>query len=202
MSTQRPVVLPCHSTRPPSTPGGSAFAQVDGPLLCLPALGTVLRQTPGEPPVRPTDPLVRSLPVQRCLASDEVAELVAAYRRGVPVEELAASFRINRTTVLGHVRRRGVPMRDRRALQGDQVDLAAQLYAGGESADCVAAQLGVAASTVRRALKEAGVTMRPRGRQRRDDSTLSSPLNITEHRLDLGPATGQRAPISFPGRRR
>ncbi len=93
-------------------------------------------------------------------------------------------------------------MRDRRALQGDQVDRAAQLYAGGESADCVAAQLGVAASTVRRALKEAGITMRPRGRQRRDDSTLSSPLNITEHRLDLGPATGQRAPISFPGRRR
>jgi hypothetical protein len=44
--------------------------------------------------------------------------------------------------------------------------------------------------------------MRPGGRQRRDDSTPSSPLNITEHRLDHGAATGRRAPISFPGRRR
>jgi hypothetical protein len=163
------VVLSCHSTRPPSTAGGSAFAQVDGPLLCLPALGTVLRQSPGEPPVHPTDPLVGSLPVQRRLASDEVAELVAAYREGVPVEELAALFRVNRTTVLGHVRRHGVPKRDRRALQGDEVDQAAQLYAGGQSADWVAAQLGVAASTVRHALKGAGIALRPGGRRRRAD---------------------------------
>lgn len=161
------VVLSCHSTRRPSTVGGSAFAQVDGPLLCLPALGTVLRQSPGELPVHPTDPLVGSLPVQRRLASEEVAQLVVAYRRGVPVAELAESFRVNRTTVLGHLRRHGVPKRDRRALQGDEVDRAAQLYAGGQSADWVAAQLGVAASTVRRALKDAGMTLRPGGRRRR-----------------------------------
>ena len=167
------VVLSCHSTRPPSTAGGSAFAQVDGPLLCLPALGTVLRQNRGETPVHPTDPIVASFPVQRRLVPDEVADLIAAYRRGVPVAELAESFRINRTTVFGHVRRHGVAKRDRRALQGDEVDRAAQLYAGRESADCVTAQLGVGASTVRRALKEAGVTMRPGGRQRRDDRTLS-----------------------------
>jgi hypothetical protein len=136
-------------------------------VLCLPPLGTVLRQSPGEPPVHPTDPLVASLAVQRRLVPDEVAELVAAYRRGVSVDALAASFRVNRTTVLGHVRRHGVPKRDRRALQGDEVDRAAQLYAGGQSADWVAAQLGVAASTVRRALKDAGMTLRPAGRRRR-----------------------------------
>ncbi len=131
-------------------------------------LGTVLRQGPGEPPVRPTDPIVASLPVQRRLTPDEQAELVAAYRQGVPVEELAASFQVNRTTVLGHVRRCGVPKRDRRALQNDDVDRAAQLYTGGQSADWVARQLGVAASTVRRALKDAGVTLRPKGRRRTD----------------------------------
>jgi hypothetical protein len=181
--------------------GRSASTQVDGPLLCLPALGTVLQQSPGEPPVHPTDPLVGSLPVQRRLASDEVDELVAAYRRGVPVEELATSFRVNRTTVLGHARRHGVPKRDRRALRPDDIDRAAKRYAEGWSADWLAEELKVAASTVRRALKEAGVAMRPGGRQRRDDSTTSTPLN-TEHRLDLGPTTGQRAPTSFPGRRR
>ncbi|MGH9092847.1 MAG: helix-turn-helix domain-containing protein [Acidimicrobiales bacterium] len=109
---------------------------------------------------------------------------------------------MNRTTDLGHVRRHGVPKRGRRALQGDEADRAAQLYAEGHSADWVAERLGVAASTVRRVLREAGITMRPGGRQRRDDSTVSSPLNITEQSLSLGPAPGQRAPTSFPGRRR
>ena len=149
------------------------MAQVDGPALQLPPLGTVLRRSPGEAPVHPTDPLVGSLPVQRRLAVDEVAELVAAYRRGLPVEELATSFRVNRTTVLGHVRRHGVPKRDRRALRPNDVDRAAKLYAEGRSADWVAEELKVAASTVRRALIEAGVTMGPGGRQRRDDSTTS-----------------------------
>ena len=160
------VVLPCHSTRPSSTAGGSAFAQVDGHLLCLPTLGTVLRQSPAEAPVHPSDPVVASLPVQRRLAPGEVAELVAAYRRGVPVEDLAAAFRVHRTTVLGHVWRHGVPKRKRRALQGEDLGRAAQLYAEGRSADWVAVQFGVAASTVRRALKEAGVALRPGGRAR------------------------------------
>lgn len=161
------VVLPCHSTRRPRAPGRHAFTQVDGPILRLPPLGTVLRQCPGEAPVDPIDPIVASLSVQRRLAGDEVADLVAAYRRGVPVEELAASFRVSRTTVLGHARRQGVPKRDRRALRGDDLDRATQLYAAGQSADEVAAQLGVAASTLRRALKDAGVTLRAGGRRRR-----------------------------------
>ena len=178
------VVLPCDSTRPSSKAADNAFAQVDGPAVYLRPLGTVLRQRPGEAPVHPTDPLVASLPVQRRLAPGEVADLVAAYRPGVPVEELAASSRANRTTALGHVRRHGVPKRDHRALHGEEVGRDAQLYAEGRSAEWVAAELHVAVSTVRRALKEAGVTVRPGGRQRRDDSTTSSPLNITEHKPD------------------
>ncbi len=161
------VVLPCHRTRRHPTARPRAFTQVDGPVLRLPALGTVLRAGLGEPPVHPTDPLVASLPVQRRLAPGEVTELIAAYREGVPVDELAASFRINRTTVLGHVRRHGVPKRDRRALRQDDIDNAAMHYARGRSAEWIAAELQVAASTVRRALKDAGVTLRPKGRQRR-----------------------------------
>ena len=80
----RVVVLTCHSTRPPSTARSSAFAQVDGPVLQLPPLGTVLRPSPGEPPVRPTAPLVTTLPIQRRLGPDEVTELVASYRRVSP----------------------------------------------------------------------------------------------------------------------
>jgi hypothetical protein len=165
------VVLPCHSTRPPSSARSSAFAQVDGPVLQLPPLGTVLRQSPGEPPVHPTDPLVSALPIQRRLGPDGVAELVAAYRRGIPVEELAASFHINRTTVLGHVRRHGIPKRDRRALRGTDLDRTIKLYAEGRSADWIAEESRVAASTVRRALKDAGVSLRPGGRRRRAASS-------------------------------
>ncbi|MDA8301697.1 MAG: helix-turn-helix domain-containing protein [Actinomycetota bacterium] len=127
----------------------------------------MLRQTPGEPPVHPTNPLVATLPVQGRLGPDEVVELVAAYRRGIPVEDLAVSFRINRTTVLGHIRRHGVPKRDRRALRGDDVERAVELYAEGGSAEWVAEELQVAPSTVRRTLKDAGVTLRPKGRPRR-----------------------------------
>jgi hypothetical protein len=136
-------------------------------VLCLPPLGTVLRQGPDATHVHPTDPLVATLPVQRRLGTDGVAELVAAYRQGVPVEELAASFGVNRTTVIGHVRRHGVPKRDRRALRGTDLNRAIDLYAEGRSADWVAGELEVAASTVRRALKNAGVSLRPGGRPRR-----------------------------------
>ena len=89
------------------------------------------------------------------------------------MEELATSFRVNRTTVLGHVRRHGVPKRDRRALAADEVDKAAELYAGGQSADLVAVQFGVAASTVRRALNDAGIALRPGGRPRRRDAGVA-----------------------------
>ena len=98
--------------------------------------------------------------------------MVAAYRRGVPVEELAVAFRVNRTTVLGHVRRYGVPKRDRRALRGTDLDRAIELYAEGRSADWVARELQVAASTVRRALKDAGVSLRAGGRPRRAASSI------------------------------
>ena len=144
---------------------------MDGPALRLTPLGTVLRQSPGEAPVHPTDPLVASLPVQRRLGPDEVVELVAAYRECARVEELAASFQINRTTVLGHVRRHGVPKRDRGALRQSDVDRAARLYAEGRSAESVTGDLQVAASTVRHALKDAGLTLRPPGRQRPGRST-------------------------------
>ena len=129
--------------------------------------GRCCGRPPASPPsIRPT----RSsppLPVQGRLGPDEVVELVAVYRQGIPVEDLAVSFRINRTTVLGHVRRHGVPKRDRRALRGDDVERAVELYAEGGSAEWVAEELQVAPSTVRRALKDAGVTLRPKGRPRR-----------------------------------
>lgn len=135
------------------------------PFLYLPPLGTVLRQS-GKSPVDPTDALVAALPVQRRLAPDEVTELVASYRNGADVMDMAKRYRVNRTTVMAHLRREGVPPRHPGAVTPENIDRAVRLYEAGESAEFVAGELQVAPSTVRRVLKKAGVTMRPRGRRR------------------------------------
>lgn len=64
-----------------------------------------------------------------------MTELVAAYRQGVGVNDLAASFGVNRTTVLGHVRRQGVPKRTRRRLHQDDLTKVVRLYLDGRSED-------------------------------------------------------------------
>jgi len=42
------------------------------------------------------------------------------------VDELAGSFRVSQTTVLGHVRRHGIPKRDPRVLRQADIDRAAK----------------------------------------------------------------------------
>ncbi len=128
-----------------------------------------------------------------------MTELVAAYRQGVPVEELAAAFQVHRTTVIGHVRRHGVPKRERRALRGEDVGRAIQLYAEGRSADWVAAQFGVAASTVRRALKEAGIALRPGGGGGRTRSETADPAAHEKTRAGSGRSPRRTPAAHEPG---
>jgi len=102
----------------PTPPVGTPAAEGSQPpgrmtmTVRLPSLGTGLQQSPHDPPVYP---VVVSLAVQCRLGPGAVADLVAAYRGGVPVDKLARSFSINRTTVLGHVRRHGIPKRNPQA---------------------------------------------------------------------------------------
>jgi transposase-like protein len=119
--------------------------------------------------VRLTDPLRSELSVQRRLEPDQVAELVTAYQQGTTVKELAARYRINRTTVLGHLRRQGVPKRHPEPVADVDADRAVRLYGAGASIGAVAQELRVAPTTVRRVLRKAGVEVRPRGRTRRLD---------------------------------
>ena len=105
--------------------------------------------------------------VQHRLAPEQVTELVAAYQSGTTVNELARIYRINRTTVLEHLRRQGIQRRRPRRLQQADIDKAVKLYASGASVNSVAYELRVGPTTVRRALKQAGVELRPRGRKPR-----------------------------------
>jgi len=100
------------------------------------------------------------------LEPKEAAELVQGYVGGLRVDELASKFQINRSTVISHLDRAGVPRRWRK-LQPADVQEAGRLYASGLSLANVASRFGVHASTVHSALRKAGVGMRDtQGRER------------------------------------
>ena len=58
---------------------------------------------------------------QRRLSVAQVAELAAAYRSGIAFNDLAARFKIRRSTVLDHLNRSDIPRRYP-ALDADQVE--------------------------------------------------------------------------------
>jgi len=99
--------------------------------------------------------------VQHRLRPREVDELVAGYRAGSSVYELAERHRVDRKTVSIILERRGVPRRYR-LIEGEQLAEAIKAYESGDSLATLGAQMGVSPYTIRRALLGAGVTIRPR----------------------------------------
>ncbi|WP_167384852.1 helix-turn-helix domain containing protein [Amycolatopsis tolypomycina] len=95
----------------------------------------------------------------RRLGTDQVEQLIAGYRSGATVYELADRFRIERRTVSNILRRYGVPMR-RRGLSPEQVDDAIHLYELGWSLARVGRHLGVDHVTVLNKLRERGIPTR------------------------------------------
>jgi Helix-turn-helix domain len=101
--------------------------------------------------------------VQRRLDVEDVERLVASYRDGGTVPELAVQFGIHRTTVLEHLKRAGVPRRPHvRKLSDQDVAVAAEHYRAGESLATVGRRFGVDAMTVAREFQRAGVETRAR----------------------------------------
>lgn len=99
------------------------------------------------------------------LTESEVDDLVAAFQSGVTVKALAKHYSINRTTVMDHLRRRGVPR------QGEwsevAVKKAAARYEAGETLNEISLTMNVDPRTVGRQLRMAGVAIRPSGPKRR-----------------------------------
>ena len=81
-------------------------------------------------------------------------ELVASYRAGSTLRELAARYGVHRNTVRRLVACAGVTPRYR-ALGPAEIDEATKLYAAGMSLAAVGASFGVHANTVRSALIKA-----------------------------------------------
>ena len=105
-----------------------------------------------------------SNPVQQRLTDTEIDDLVAQYETGSTIDTLAHEFGVHRTTVMEHLKRRGIPRRSPRKLTGQAVAEAAHLYTSGETLAEVAANLGIAPSTLTRELRRSGIRIRRRGR--------------------------------------
>jgi hypothetical protein len=83
----------------------------------------------------------RALRAQRRLDAEEITELVAAYKAGRSIRDLATVFGIHRTTVGDHLSRQGVARRHN-PLGPEELDLATRLYADGWSPAKIADHVG------------------------------------------------------------
>ena len=127
-----------------------------------------LREGPAEPETfaqkttgRLSNPRPRA--IQRRLNTTEIGRLVAGYRAGQSLSDLAKEFCIHHRTVAAHLEQCGVPRRiNARKFTNNDVDEAARRYRAGESLATVGNAFNVDAATVRRELQRAGVTIRRR----------------------------------------
>ena len=104
-----------------------------------------------------------SNPSQRRLSPTDIDDLVEAYQAGATISQLAVEFGIHRTTVAGHLDRKGVPRRSEATVWDDNaLREAAELYATGLSLADVANRFGIDAQTVANRFRRTGVAVRPR----------------------------------------
>lgn len=104
----------------------------------------------------------------RRLTADQVAQLATNRLAGSEINELADQCGIDRTTVIRHLQRAGVPGRRRqgRTLDRKQLQAAGEMYVAGHSVAAVAEQFDVDRRYLRKVLPEAGFPLRSPGRQR------------------------------------
>jgi DNA-binding transcriptional ArsR family regulator len=95
----------------------------------------------------------------RRLEDDQVDQLVGAFIAGATITQLVDRFKVHRTTVMAHLRRRGVPRLGE--WSPAQVSHVASRYESGETLDEIAATLEIDPRTVGRQLRRAGVRLRP-----------------------------------------
>ena len=96
---------------------------------------------------------------QRRLTTQQVEQLVAANQAGASVRELAAKWRLHRTTVAAQLRRAGVKLRYH-GISADRIDDVVRLYGEGWSCQRLAERYKCDNETVRQALTHAGLALR------------------------------------------
>lgn len=97
----------------------------------------------------------------RQLRPAEIDELVAAYRAGSTVYELAARFEVHRNTIGSHLRARGIDTTPP-ALPPEDIPVVVKLYQSGCSLAKIAARYNISPHGVSNHLVAAGVVLRGR----------------------------------------
>jgi lambda repressor-like predicted transcriptional regulator len=104
-----------------------------------------------------------SNPIQRRLCPTDINELIAAYRAGATINELAHRYELHQTTVAARLDRHHV---ERHRAQGEWTSetlaAAADLYATGLSLATVAARYGIDPQTVANRFRRSGFPIRTR----------------------------------------
>ena len=103
----------------------------------------------------------------RRLTDAQAAQLAADREAGVEIKDLAVRYNVDRSTVINHLHRAGVPGRRRqgRTLSPEQLQAAGELYVSGLNLIEVGEQFDVDRRYLRKALPQAGFVLRPPGRQ-------------------------------------
>lgn len=99
--------------------------------------------------------------IKKRLGPEALTQLEADYQAGHTTRQLAAKYKIGKTTIQAYLRQAGIVLR-RQALTPDQLNEALELYETGLSFDTIGATLGVAGCTVYRAFETAGLPIRRR----------------------------------------
>lgn len=105
-----------------------------------------------------------SAQTQTRLSASNRARLLAAYADGVPVRQLAAHFKVHRSTVSEIARRAGIEPRVSTLPQAVREEVT-RLYVGGLTLVEVGAELGISHNAVRSTVVACGGTVRPSGRR-------------------------------------
>ena len=135
--------------------------------------------------------VVRSLGMaQTLLRPEQVDDLVAQYREGAMLVELASVFGVIRRTVATHLTRREVTIR-RGRFDPSRIHEAADLYLSGLTLVEVGVKVGAGPEAVRRALASHGVVIRP-GRRCGSRVTASTAMAVEPRREGLAHAGSAR----------
>jgi DNA-binding CsgD family transcriptional regulator len=91
----------------------------------------------------------------------EIDDLAEAYKSGTSINELAAQFGIDRSTILNHLKSMDIPRRYP-ALEPDQCEEVCRLYEGGLNSTQIGQIFDVSPDTVLRAIRKNGISPRQR----------------------------------------
>lgn len=131
----------------------------------LPRLRQVIEQVEASSKREPTPShqSVQPYRIDRRLSPGQLAELVAAYKRGTSTPKLCEQYDLSKGSVLKILADHGVTMRQARHLTEAQIEKAVEWYQAGDSLTTIGKRLGSSPTTVQRALVTRGIPMRPAG---------------------------------------